>query len=678
MNTLDEPRTETRAGAPDGDAPTAARRQAAALPTAVAAALALGGVLLAVSLLLLATGARPLPMPIALLDGLGAACLGTALAAWGLPALARRWRAARLQTGGLAAAGAGAQAGNPREQQLTALLELSCDWFWEMDESLRFTSLRRANDAKLTLNDAEVLGKRRWELEGELIQPASWDEHQKALEAREPFRDLILRRWHPNGRPVYHLSSGAPVFDEAGNFRGYRGVGKDITEQIRSQEWIERLATLDALTRLPNRQAFDERAQRFLSNAYADGQRCAMLYIDLDDFRLLNNGYGHRIGDQMLAVVSERMRALVAEPNLLGRRGGDELVALLVDIPTREAAVEVADRLIQAISQPARVFGMEVTVTASVGVAFFPQDGVDLDSLFNAADAAMYHAKEGGRRTRAFYTPEVARRVDLRLRMEQKLRGAFEARGFRLFYQPLVSLSDGRLVGAEALLRWKDLELGDISPTEFIPIAEESGLIVSVGDWVLREACRQLQIWRQIGLEVPPIAINMSGVQLRQIGCVESVLSVLQQFGTLAGAIEIEVTETGLLDTTAISRENLVRLRNAGVKIALDDFGIGYSSLSHLRDLPISRLKIDRSFTVDCMRNARTLTIVKAVIEMARSLGISVTAEGIETPAQQTWMQHLGCESAQGYLFARPMSAEDFLKVFTDRSVLGREKSLMR
>jgi EAL domain-containing protein (putative c-di-GMP-specific phosphodiesterase class I) len=264
------------------------------------------------------------------------------------------------------------------------------------------------------------------------------------------------------------------------------------------------------------------------------------------------------------------------------------------------------------------------------------------------------------------------------MRLEQRLERAFEARDFRLFYQPLVCLADGKLIGAEALLRWKDIELGDIPPDDFIPIAEESGLIVRIGDWVLREACRQLQIWRQIGLEVPPVAINVSGVQLRQLGCVENVLAVLQEYGMLTSDIEIEVTESGLAELSAISRDNLERLHKAGVKIALDDFGIGFSSLSRLRNLPFSRLKIDRSFTVECMRDARTLTIVKAVIEMARSLGLSVTAEGIETQAQQTWMQHLGCESAQGYLFARPMGAEDFLKVLPGRDEVGREKSLMR
>ena len=233
------------------------------------------------------------------------------------------------------------------------------------------------------------------------------------------------------------------------------------------------------------------------------------------------------------------------------------------------------------------------------------------------------------------------------------------------------------MVGAEALIRWRDAELGDISPAEFIPIAEESGLIVGLGDWVLREACRARQEWRHLQLDIPPVSINMSGVQLRQLGCVEGLLDVLNAYEVSPSEIEVEVTETGLLDTSAVSRENLVRMRNAGVRLALDDFGVGFSSLAHLRDLPIHRLKIDRSFTVECMRDARTLTIVKAVIEMARSLGISVTAEGIETQAQQTWMQHLGCDAAQGYLFARPMPGDDFIKLFIDRRGIGRERSLM-
>jgi EAL domain-containing protein (putative c-di-GMP-specific phosphodiesterase class I) len=289
----------------------------------------------------------------------------------------------------------------------------------------------------------------------------------------------------------------------------------------------------------------------------------------------------------------------------------------------------------------------------------------------------MYEAKQSGRSTYALFTPAVARRVELRLRLEQRLRKAIESQEFRLYFQPTVSLADGRIVGAEVLVRWTDAEVGEVSPAEFIPIAEESGLVATLGDWVLRETCKARQAWRAMGLAMPPVAVNVAGVHLRQAGYVESLLDTLAEHDVPAAEIEIEVTETGLLDTSETVRANLGRLRRAGVRLALDDFGVGFSSLAHLRDLPIHRLKIDRSFTVECMRDARTLTIVKAVIEMARSLGISVTAEGIETQAQQTWMQHLGCDAAQGYLFARPMPGDDFIKLFIDRRGTGRERSLM-
>lgn len=564
------------------------------------------------------------------------------------------------------------------EARFRALTALSSDWYWEMDGELRISSLQSGGSSAADANP--LLGRLLWEAGAQLepVQPATWEELRTRLEQHQPFRDVLLRRWVGEGTPPrILLISGDPTVDAEGRFIGYRGVGKNITDQVRAQERIERLAKVDPLTQLCNRQSFDELAQRQLAAALEERRQCALLFLDLDNFRLLNNGYGHRVGDRVLTLVSNRMRAVVPEPNLMGRRGGDELVVLLTDVQRPEVAVETAQKLIKSISEPERVLGMEVTVTPSIGIAFFPNDGADLDSLLNAADAAMYQAKDAGRKTYAFYTAAVARRVDLRLRLEQRLRKALESRDFRLFYQPLVSLADGKMVGAEALIRWKDAELGDISPSEFIPIAEESGLIIGLGDWVIREACRSRRVWRGLGLDLPPIAVNFSSVQLRQLGCVEGFLDVLAEYEVQPGDIEVEVTETGLLDISSVARENLIRLRNAGVKIALDDFGVGFSSLSHLRDLPINRLKIDRSFTVECMRDARTLTIVKAVIEMARSLGIAVTAEGIETQAQQTWMQHLGCDSAQGYLFSRPIPADDFLKHFLDKRGVGRERSLM-
>lgn len=574
------------------------------------------------------------------------------------------------------------------DAHLRVLLAQACDWYWETDAALRITIVRSADPAPaaspVALSTAQQIGdwiatwigKRVWEIPGELLRPADRDEHRKALDAREPFRDLVVRCTREDQGAMLATLCGAPIFLSDGSIAGYAGIARDVTEQYRALDALERIASVDPLTHLLNHQAFDERAQQALANAYALGHQCALLCIGLDRFQILNSVYGHRIGDRMLATVASRLRAVVQPPNLLGRRGGDEIMALLVDVASPDVATKVAGEIIDAISQSERLGNVEVSVRASVGVGFFPKDGGDLDELLNAGETALFLAKQSGGGAQALFTVELARRTELRVRLEQRLRKAYESRDFRLHYQPLVSLPGGHLIGAEALLRWNDAELGDIDPSEFIPIAEESGLIEGVGDWVLREACRQRQLWRQIGLDLPPIAINVSGVQMRNRGFVEVVLSTLDEFEVSAEELEIEITETGLMECTDNPREILARLRAVGIKAALDDFGVGYSSLAHLRDLPMHRLKIDRSFTAECMRDARTLTIVKAVIDMAHNLGLTVTAEGIETSEQQAWMHHLGCDSAQGFFFARPMPAEDFLKRFLDGRALQRGPAL--
>ncbi len=551
--------------------------------------------------------------------------------------------------------------------ELRVLLAQVGQWYWETDAAMRLTVVRASGDGPGQRLLAGWVGRCDWDIPGQILRPASWDLHRQYIENRRPFADLVVRRRLDDGSSAIARLSGAPMFDGAGTFVGYVGIGHDISAAVDAQEALQRLASTDVLTGLLNRQAFDAGAGRLLADAYAQGRRCALLCIGLDRFHLVNSVYGHRVGDLVLAAIAGRIRALIGAPHLLGRRGGDEIVALLVDIDGPAAASEVAANLAAAVAPVVHLDSVSVAVSASVGVGIFPDDGGDFDALLNAADAARFLAKRAGGGTLACYTPELARRTDLRLRLEQRLRKAYESREFRLFYQPLVALPGGELVGAEALLRWNDAELGDIDPGEFIPIAEESGLIEGVGDWVLREACRQRQMWRQVGLALPPIAINISGVQLKSPSFVDVLLATLDEFDVSTDEIEIELTETGLLESWTTARDSLARLRGAGIKAALDDFGVGYSSLAHLRDLPMHRLKIDRSFTAECMRDARTLTIVKAVIEMAHNLGLTVTAEGIETAEQQAWMHHLGCDSAQGYHFARPLPAEQFLQRFLDR-----------
>ncbi len=553
------------------------------------------------------------------------------------------------------------------EASLRMLLEQAADWYWETDTGLHLTSVRAAAGAARGIGPQDWIGRRFWEVPAVLLAPLNWEEQRQCLEARRPFANLVLRMAgvaSGEGRIAHFL--GAPVFGAQGVFQGYVGIGRDVTEEQDARMALQRLASMDSLTQLLNRQAFDAGAQQVLADSYAHGRQCALLCIGVDRFELFNSVYGHNLGDAMLAAVAAQLRARIRPPNLLGRRGGNEIVAVLVDAQGPEQARVLAREVAQAVAQVERLGNVAVSVRASVGIGVFPTDGGDLDALLDAAEAALACARESGGASVASFTPELGRRIDLRQRLEQRLRKAYESRDFRLVYQPLVSLPEGLLVGAEALLRWKDAELGDVDPGEFIPIAEQSGLIEAVGDWVLREACRQRQLWRQVGLDLPPVAINVSGVQLRNRTVVDSILATLDEFEVLADELEIEVTETGLMDLGLEARASLERLRSAGIKTALDDFGVGYSSLAHLRDLPMHRLKIDRSFTVECMRDARTLTIVKAVIEMAHNLGLTVTAEGIETVQQQAWMHHLGCDSAQGYYFSRPLPAEEFLTRFLE------------
>jgi len=561
---------------------------------------------------------------------------------------------------------AGARGAHGNDASLRALLEQLADWHWETDALLRVRAVHQTATPDTGTAPRDWIGRRFWEVPADLLQPPQWSAQQACLESHQPFSGLIVRYQVPGGSARVAQLCGAPDFSSGGTFQGYIGVGRDITVQQAAQDALDRLGRLDLLTQLLNRQAFDAGAQQALADAYAQGRHCALLCIGLDRFRLFNSIYGHPLGDAMLAAVAARLQELIGPPNLLGRRGANEIVALLVDAQDTDAVIATARAITEAIAAVEPHGHVAVRVRASVGVGLFPRDGGDLVALFDAGDAALSRARADGGATVALFTPELARRSDLRLRLEQRLRRADESRDFRLFYQPLVSLPHGQLVGAEALLRWTDAELGNIEPGEFIPIAEESGLIEGVGQWVLREACRQRQLWRQVGLELPPVAINVSGVQLRNRGLVDSILATLDEFSLAADELEIEITETGLMDLGEDARNSLQRLRSAGIKTALDDFGVGYSSLAHLRDLPMHRLKIDRSFTVECMRDARTLTIVKAVIEMAHNLGLTVTAEGIETVQQQAWMHHLGCDSAQGYYFSRPLPAEEFLTRFLE------------
>jgi diguanylate cyclase (GGDEF)-like protein len=434
---------------------------------------------------------------------------------------------------------------------------------------------------------------------------------------------------------------------------GWVATHEDITERRRADAKIAFLARHDVLTGLANRALLHER----LGQAFAAGRRgaeFAVLFLDLDRFKSINDTMGHPFGDELLRAVAARLLACARDVDTVARLGGDEFVILQVAMKMPGHAAQLADRIINAFEEPFRVHGQEVTVATSIGVAVAPADGGDADSLLKNADLALYIAKGEGRGRFRFFEPEMDARVQLRHGLEQELRAALAQDRFEIHYQPLVDVRTGRVRAFEALLRWNHPLRGLVAPDEFIPIAEECGLIVPIGEWVLGEACREAARWPDgIGL-----AVNLSPVQIRAPGFVPMVQRALADSTLPPERLELEITETVLLQNNEAELAILHRLRGLGIAIALDDFGVGYSSLGYLRRFSFDKVKIDRSFVQDLTRRDDALFIVRAILGLCASLGVRTTAEGVETQAQYDILVREGCAEVQGYLFGRPTAAE--------------------
>ena len=454
-------------------------------------------------------------------------------------------------------------------------------------------------------------------------------------------------------------------------------IVRDTTEHKHLEERIRFLAHFDSLTHLPNRLLFKERLHAAIGHAGRGEQSLAVLVMDIDHFKIINDTLGHDAGDLLLQGVAERLqRSLratdyIARPGqdqpgvTISRPGGDEFTVLVTHLPDSSHAAIVARRVLEALKTPFRINGHEIGVNASMGIALYPTDGADADTLIRNADAAMHHAKSEGRNNYQYYAAEMNNTLSRRLALESGLRKALERKELRLHYQPQVEVASGRIVGVEALLRWSTDELGPVSPAEFIPLAEETGLIVPIGDWVLRTACAQNQAWQAMGLPPLRVAVNVSGVQFRQPNLAMQVREVLAETGLAPGLLELEVTEGVILRNDEQVIRTLAELRQIGVHLSLDDFGTGYSSLSYLKRFPLDTLKIDRSFVRDIKENADDSEIASAIIAMAHSLRLKVVAEGVESSGQFAFLQEQGCDLVQGYLFSPPVAAEKLVELLT-------------
>ncbi|MDP1929417.1 MAG: EAL domain-containing protein [Thiobacillus sp.] len=496
----------------------------------------------------------------------------------------------------------------------------------------------------------------------------------RALETGAPY-EIDHRIVRSDGAVRIVHENAEVLLDNQGKPARMIGIVQDITEwklaeqALREKDaHLEYLAYHDALTGLPNRALLLDRLTHAASRADRAGNRMALLFIDLDRFKTINDSLGHAVGDAVLQAASDRLKTLVREVDTLSRLGGDEFVVLLEDLRDGQDAAGVAEKIIHALEKVLVIGDYPLHISASIGISLYPQDGKDAETLMKHADAAMYKAKESGRNTFHFYEKGITERVLRRIHLESRLRSAFEQRALEVYYQPLVNLESRRICGAEALLRWHDPEEGAIPPDHFIPIAEDTGLIVPMGEWVVREACLALKRWNELGIPLDGFVmhINLSGKQLLQKGLPRRLAELFAETGVPPEWIVLELTESSIMESETVGLDILMALRQIGVSIAIDDFGTGHSSLSRLKLLPISELKIDRSFIRDITEDTDDAAIVQTILALSANLGLSVIAEGVEHAGQEAFLLRHGCLLAQGYYYARPMPELELVPMLID------------
>ena len=471
---------------------------------------------------------------------------------------------------------------------------------------------------------------------------------------------ILIRR---DGLECAIEDSAAPIHDRRGQVTGAVIVFHDVTAARAMSFRMSHLAQHDSLTDLPNRLLLNDRLTRAIASARRNGNRLAVLFVDLDRFKDINDSLGHAIGDKLLQSVAERLVARVRNSDTVSRPGGDEFVVLLSELEHPEDAAVCAKKMLTALTAPHRIAQHDVHVTVSIGVSTYPEDGQDAETLVKSADTAMYQAKENGRNNYEFFRQDMNIRAVERQSLEGSLSRALERHEFVLHYQPKINLEKGAITGAEALIRWLHLDRGLIPPAQFVPIAEDTGLLLPIGQWVLHEACRQARAWLDAGLRPVPVAVNISAVEFRDKGFLEGVRAILKDTRLEPRYLELELTESVLMQHAESSASVLQALKTMGVQLAVDDFGTGYSSLSYLRRFPIDTLKVDRSFVRQITADADDAIIASAVISMGKSLKLRVVAEGVETREQLAFLQDQRCDEGQGYYFSRPVVAEQFAKL---------------
>ncbi|WP_222612476.1 bifunctional diguanylate cyclase/phosphodiesterase [Undibacterium flavidum] len=550
-------------------------------------------------------------------------------------------------------------------RKLSQAVEQSPNIIIITDTEARIEYVNQAFVEKTGMNLEQVTGQTPSILQSGKTPSFVYEEMWEHLRKGESWQGE-LTNLYKDGKETIELAHISPVRDGNGVVTHFLSLQEDITDKKRTEERIQYLAHYDVLTGLPNRVLLEERAQFALSSAKRKAASVSLIFFDLDHFKNINDSLGHSTGDALLIELSRRLRDVLREDDIISRLGGDEFILLLSGVD-EIGAERVAEKLLQTVNQSYLVGQYDLNVSASIGIAVYPEDGEDLETLLRNADTAMYRAKQDGRNNFRFFTQEMQARSGRHLELVNALRYALERQQLQVVYQPQIDLESGRVIGTEALLRWHHPELGTISPAEFIPVAEETGLILTIGEWVLRTAVMQTQQWHALGWNHLSIAVNLSAIQFRHTDLPGTVSQILEAAQLAAHFLELELTEGVAMTDPAGAIAIMNDLHRRGVRMAIDDFGTGYSSLSYLKKFKVSKLKIDQSFIRDISSDPEDKAIIRAIISMAKTLGLQTIAEGVETEEQLNFLSEQACDEVQGYFFARPMAATQFEEFMRQR-----------
>ena len=562
------------------------------------------------------------------------------------------------------------------EQERTlfrAMIDQVPDYLFVKDRDSRFVVANKMVAADLGLEPEALIGKTDLDLHPPALAARFFADEQQVIASEQPALDIEEFVIQPSGRQKFLLTSKVPLRDSAGEVIGIVGISRDVTERKQAAAQIQHMAHHDALTDLPNRALLMDRLEQAVAKARRDTTAVAVIFLDLDKFKSINDSLGHAIGDRFLKELAARMARAVRASDTVARLSGDEFV-ILVDEETPERLGRVSsviERLKAAIAEPVKIDNHMLKVSCSVGISLYPKDGSHPETLITNADAAMYHAKALGRDEVVFYNTSMNEESYQRRHLQDGLRRALSHNEFFLDYQPQLDLNTGRVRAVEALLRWRHPELGLVMPNQFVSLAEESGTIVEIGEWVVREACRQQRAWQDADLGSIVVSVNVSARQFREKRFASRVRAAIADYSVEPRFLELELTESMLVDDIEQAVATMRELETLGVRFAIDDFGVGYSSLSALKNFPVARLKMDRSLVDNLGRDQRDRSIARAVIAMAKKLELRVIAEGVETDEQLAFLKANQCDEAQGYFIGRPMPPDSIAAIMRSRRAAG-------